>query len=96
MRNAALQKSSFATLFDPTLAEVVAKRAAQWKLPRHVCHPLDRDVGRPVDAEVAAFDAAVERAPVPEEVTPAEPQSNISGTADSREQDPDSEDTGEL
>ena len=61
------KQSSYATLFDPVVARAVAARAAQWNLPRRECHPLDRYPGRRVAADLAAYDAQVELAPVEEE-----------------------------
>ena len=59
--------NSYATLFDPVVARAVAARAAQWNLPRHDCHPLDRYPGRKVAADLAAYDAEVELAPTLDE-----------------------------
>jgi hypothetical protein len=73
MKHAMPQHSSFAMLFDPALVRAVAERAAQWNLPRHVCRPLDRYAGSRVNADLAAFDAAVECAPVTEEEMRDEP-----------------------
>ena len=61
MKHAMPTQSSFAMLFNPKLVHAVAERAAQWDLPRHTCRPLDRHNPR-VDADLAAYDAAVERA----------------------------------
>jgi len=100
MKHATLQQASFAMLFDPALAQAAAERAAQWNLPRRMCRPLDRYAGRRVNADLAAFDAAVDLAPVPEEEMLEEPQSNNSGSADSLDLDldlgPDSTDADEL
>jgi hypothetical protein len=67
MKNTQSKVFSYATLFDPVVARAVAARAAQWDLPRHECHPLDRYPGRRVAADLAAYDEQVELAPVPEE-----------------------------
>jgi len=55
---------SFAALFDPAVARAAAARGAQWNLPRQMCRPLDRYVGRRVSADLSAFDAEVELAPL--------------------------------
>jgi hypothetical protein len=73
MKHAMPQHSSFAMLFDPALVRAVAERAAQLDLPRHVCRPLDRYAGSRVNADLAAFDAAVESALVTEEEMRDEP-----------------------
>ncbi len=73
MKHAIPQQSSFAALFDPEVARAVAERAAHWKLPRHVCRPLDHYAGTTVSADLAAYDAAVERGPVTEEEMYVEP-----------------------
>jgi len=95
MKHATLQQpASFAMLFDPALALAAAERAAQWNLPRHVCRPLDRYVGPRVNSDQAAFDAAVELAPLAEEELRDEPQRSCSGRAECS--DPDFEDSDEL
>jgi hypothetical protein len=96
MKHATLQPASFAMLFDPALAQAAAERAAQWNLPRRVCRPLDRQVTRRVNADLAAFDAAVDLAPVPEDEMFEEPQSTDSGSAGSRALDPNFADADEL
>ena len=63
---------SFAALFDPAVARAAAARGAQWKLPRQMCRPLDRYVGPRVSADLAAFDAEVELAPLADEEFDAE------------------------
>jgi hypothetical protein len=82
MKQALPLQSSYAALFDPAVALAAAKRAAQWDLPRHICHPLDQYQGRRananVNADLAAFDAAVDLAPVCED-EPSEPHSTLSG-----------------
>ena len=74
MRHATPKQSSYAALFDPEVARAAAARAAQWNLPRHECRPLDRYAGRRVAADLAAFDDAVEHAPVADDEITAEPQ----------------------
>ena len=75
MKNAApvQSSSSFAMLFDPAVALAAAERAAHWDLPRHICRPLDRYHGSRVNSALAAYDAAVDLAPLPEEELPNEP-----------------------
>lgn len=70
MNPAMSQSLSYAALFDPAIAIAAAKRAAQWNLPRHICHPLDRTITRRASPDLAAFDAAVDMAPVPETELP--------------------------
>lgn len=94
MKHAMPEQSSFAMLFDPAIARAAAERAAQWNLPRHVCRPLDRYKGSRVNADLAAFDAAVELAPVPEEEMPEEPQ--VAGSSDAQDYDPDFDDNEDL
>jgi len=58
---------SFAMLIDPQTVHAAAQRAAQWDLPRRICRPLDRRTALPVNADVAAYDAAVEDTPMIED-----------------------------
>ena len=74
MKHAMPKQSSYAALFDPVVARAVAARAAQWNLPRHECHPLDRYAGKRVAAELSAFDAAIESAAVADNEVADEPQ----------------------
>jgi hypothetical protein len=90
MEQATIQTSSFAALFDPAVARAVAARAARWDLPRQVCRPLDRYVGPRVNADLAAFDAEVELAPLAEEELDEESNDSIIAQAG---QDADFEDT---
>ena len=62
MKNA----NSFSLLFYPADALAAAERAAQWDLPRRIVRPLFRDAGSQVKPELAAFDSAVDLAPIPE------------------------------
>jgi hypothetical protein len=70
MKHALSRQSTFATLFDPEVARAVAERATHWNLPRHMCHPLERHVTTTVSADLAAYDAAVDRGPAVEEELP--------------------------
>lgn len=87
MKHATHRQSSFAMLFDPAVARAAVDRAAHWDLPRRVCRPLDRYKGSKVSSDLAAYDAEVERAPVPDEELPEEPQ--IAKTAGTVDSDPD-------
>jgi len=75
MKNAAPAQSSFAMLFDPAVAMAAIERAARWDLPRHVCRPLDQYHGARMNSALAAYDAAVDLAPVTAEEMPDEPAS---------------------
>ena len=75
MKHAMPLQSSYAALFDPAVARAVVEHAAQWNLPRYICHPLDRYTERRASADLAAFDAAVDLAPVPEAEIPEDAQS---------------------
>jgi hypothetical protein len=86
MKNAISKQSSYATLFDPVVARAVAERAEHWNLPRYICHPLDRYTGKRVTPDVAAFDAAVEVAPVADDEAADEPRSAC-GVADTPDAD---------
>ena len=59
---------SFANLFDPAMARAAVERAAQWKLPRRVCRPLDHYIGPYVNADSVTFDAEIELDPISEEL----------------------------
>jgi hypothetical protein len=61
------QQFSFAAMFDPAVARAAVERAAQWNLPRHICHPLDRPFGGRANAALAAYDAEVDCAPISDE-----------------------------
>ena len=79
--------SSYAALFDPTIALALAARAAQWNLPRHL-HRWDGQHGRSASPDVVAFDAAVDLAPIPdEEMPPDDAQLENSKLDDSVDQD---------
>ena len=82
MKNAAPVQSSFAMLFDPAVALAAAERAAHWDLPRHLCRPLDHYRGARVNSDLAAYDAAVELAPLSDEEMRDEPPTTaVSETA---------------
>jgi hypothetical protein len=94
MKNASSKHSSYAALFDPSIARAAAQRAAQWNLPRHTCHPLDRYAGRRVAADLAAFDAEVDLAPVAAEEPVEAVRQECSGKPVRR--DPDFDDDEDL
>ena len=81
MEHTTTQTYSFAALFDPAVARAAAACGAQWNLPRQMCRPLDRYVGRRVSADLAAFDAEVDLAPLAEEELQDEPNSSIRANA---------------
>lgn len=89
MKRAVSLNSSYAALFDPAVALAAARRAAQWDLPRHICHPLDRYHGQRVNPDLAAFDAAVDAAPVSEDESGGESQSAFNSSDDGAEFDGD-------
>lgn len=94
MKHTMPAQSSFAILFDPAVARAAAERAAQWNLPRHMCHPLDRYSGSRVSTDLATFDAAVDLAPVPEEEMREDLPRDASREADTL--DSDFDDEGDL
>ena len=96
MRQTAPQHLSYATLFDPAVARAAVERAAQWDLPRHVCRPLDHYVGARVSADVAAYDATVELAPVLEEEMCDEPSSADRGEIGAIEENSDYDKSDDL
>jgi hypothetical protein len=57
---------NYSAIFDPTIALAAAKRAALWDLPRRF-HRFDGRGGSRVSPDLAAFDAAIDSAPVPDE-----------------------------
>ncbi|MEQ1773434.1 MAG: hypothetical protein ABL891_06570 [Burkholderiales bacterium] len=85
---------SYAALFDPAVTLAAARRAEQWDLPRHICHPLDRYVGRRVGPDLSAYDAAVDLAPASEDETPDDRPCATCGFADTP--DADFEDADDL
>lgn len=92
MKHTISKQSSYATLFDPEVARAVAARAAQWNLPRRECRPLDRYPGRRVAADLAAYDAQVELAPVPEEELMGNAQHDDAGSTGVSDHDADFDD----
>ena len=91
MNHAMHLQSSYAALFDPAVALAVAKRAEQWNLPRHICHPLDRHPESRKSTELSAFDTAVDLAPLPEEEIPDDQRCATCGIADAIDSELDGE-----
>ena len=83
----------FALILDPETIESALKRAAEWKLPRRECHPLDRCSSKRASADLDKYDAQVEAAPVADEESDA-----IDAIADAecRETRADFEDGGDF
>lgn len=74
MRTAATANNPFALMTDPdAVRQVVASSEQLSKLSQRTCHPLDRAVIRSASAELAAFDAKIDRTTIylpPEEDRP--------------------------
>ena len=75
MTTAALAANPFALMMDPAaVRESIEKSEQLAKLSQRQCHPLDRAVIRCASAEIAAFDAKIDRTTIylpPEEEKPA-------------------------
>ncbi len=56
----------WASLLDPTVAQVVIDRIAKLELPRRICRPLDYKRKQIENAELAKFDADIDSAVEPE------------------------------
>lgn len=71
----ALASNPFALMVDPAEVKEYIERSEQLsKLSQRQCHPLDRAVIRCASAEIAAFDAKIDRTTIylpPEEDKPA-------------------------
>jgi hypothetical protein len=85
------KQSSYAALFDPVVARAAAARAAQWNLPRHECHPLDKYAGRRVAADLAAFDETIERAALADDEITDEPLRDSVGVVETDDESDDDE-----
>lgn len=74
MRTAAMAANPFALMTDPGLVRQMIDRSKQLsQLSHRQCHPLDRAVIRSASAELAAYDAKIDRTTVylpPEEDKP--------------------------
>ena len=76
MTTAALAANPFALMMDPAaVREMIDKSEQLSKLSQRQCHPLDRAVIRSASAELAAYDAKIDRTtiylPPEEESKPA-------------------------
>lgn len=73
MTTAALAANPFALMMDPAaVREMIDKSEQLSKLSQRQCHPLDRAVIRSASAELAAYDAKIDRTTIylpPEEET---------------------------
>jgi hypothetical protein len=71
----AMAANPFALMVDPAqVREMIAGSAQLSKLSQRQCHPLDRAVIRCASAEIAAFDAKIDRTTIylpPDEEKPA-------------------------
>ena len=66
----------FALMVDPAQVRQIVDRSAELsKLSQRQCHPLDRAVIRCATAEIAAYDAKIDRTTIylPPEEDPSEP-----------------------
>jgi hypothetical protein len=75
MTTASLAANPFALMVDPSEVRQMVDRSEQLsKLSQRQCHPLDRAVIRCATAEIAAYDAKIDRTTIylpPEEDKPA-------------------------
>jgi hypothetical protein len=75
MTTATMAANPFALMTDPgSVRETVERSEALRRLSQRQCHPLDRAVIRSASAELAAYDAKIDRTTVylpPEEEKPA-------------------------
>jgi len=78
MRTAALASNPFALMTDPAAVREMIDQSAQLsQLSQRKCHPLDKAFIRSASAELAAFDAKIDRTTVylpPDEDAPATPR----------------------
>ena len=74
MRTATTAGNPFALMMDPAgVREMIDRSEELSRLSQRQCHPLDRAVIRSASAELAAYDAKIDRTTVylpPEESTP--------------------------
>ncbi len=76
MRTATTAVNPFALMMDPAgVREMIDRSEALRRLSQRQCHPLDRAVIRSASAELAAFDAKIDRTTVylPPEVEKSSP-----------------------
>jgi len=75
MTTATMAGNPFALMTDPeTVRSMIERSEALARLSQRQCHPLDRAVIRSASAELAAYDAKIDRTTVylpPEEEKPA-------------------------
>ena len=75
MRTEMMADNPFALMMDPArVRQMIDKSEALGRLSQRQCHPLDRAVIRSASAELAAYDAKIDRTTVylpPEEDKPA-------------------------
>lgn len=75
MRTDATANNPFALMTDPEAVRQVVRQSEQLsRLSQRQCHPLDRAVIRSASAELAAFDAKIDRTTIylpPEEEKPS-------------------------
>jgi len=78
MRTATLASNPFALIMDPAAVREMIDQSEQLsQLSQRKCHPLDKAFIRSASAELAAFDAKIDRTTVylpPEEDAPAAPR----------------------
>lgn len=75
MRTASLAANPFELMMDPErVRQTIDQSESLGKLSQRKCHPLDRAVIRSATAELAAYDAKIDRTTIylpPEEPKPA-------------------------
>jgi hypothetical protein len=75
MRADTMAANPFELMMDPErVRQMIAKSESLSKLSQRQCHPLDRAVIRSASAELAAYDAKIDRTTIylpPEEPKPA-------------------------
>ena len=75
MRTETMAANPFELMMDPErVRQTIAKSESLSKLSQRLCHPLDRAVIRSASAELAAYDAKIDRTTIylpPEEPMPA-------------------------
>ena len=65
MRTATMAGNPFALMMDPAgVREMIDRSEALSRLSQRQCHPLDRAVIRSASAELAAYDAKIDRTTV--------------------------------
>lgn len=59
--------SRYALILDPAEIRKVLSKIEALQLPRRECHPLDRYTGKKVGAELARYDAEIDRGLIDDE-----------------------------